>query len=121
LEASGDPRAAEIGQVLAAIADLRDQVRSLSGESAPDLYVGTQPPQEPFSPVTREGRLQRSIYLFLLNSKKPMSTDEVIEGLPRANPDAIERELHGMARKKLIVQETDSSGRSLGWSNYPSY
>jgi hypothetical protein len=106
LEASDDPEAVEMGEVLSAIKDIRDQLRSAT--SGPSGAVFMVPP-----PL---GSVRDRIFKVIDNSKELISAEEVAERLG-IKADTVARTLQRMQRDKQIYYFTDNRGS--GWSTIP--
>ena len=102
LEASGDPRAVEIGEILTAVANLGDQVRSLSDQ------VLVLDPRRPVIPRSRrpgatpsQSEVRHRIRQILNATAELVATEDIIGELSARGmrQEAVETELESMRRE----------------------
>jgi hypothetical protein len=121
LEASGDPGTVEIGEVLAAVANLRDEVRSLGDQVWPRITAPTG--QGPSRLIERAANaLKPRIWQIVNNTSRLLSTEDIIERLNAASggkysEDVLEQVLEHMSREGTLSWLDDERG--AGWSAVP--
>lgn len=105
LEASDDPEAVQTGEVLSAIKDIRDQLRSLS------------PPAQPPEVVVPPPQSLRAAVLKALNESRGLITTGELAARVGVPPRALAKRLRAMSTDDEIYYLQDHRGE--GWSTIP--